>query len=409
MTLLPAPRVRILARRLAPSYCEVRLVRESRDAARDPTGAEAGQPRCGLSLGCFTSGVRAAGSSGGGDGSANLELQRARRVTRRFSITLRYDISDPFIEVPAEGVALQHLSGVKVLVGYRPDGAAAVLTETDHEDDETLHLIESFEKGSDPADDDARLAEFMDVIRTSHRKAANDIVAMLRWVLARPGGAKVVGRRQSARYIVHGKTEWLLLPLRRLAPLAGIRGKVPIDEPWRLFIQNEAGRTEEPLGHLILHEATDQVDTNPRSAIVLMMTALEVGLTLQRKRLPPPTGRVDQALPWEGPENAITGELVDDLKKARRRDPSRWLTIPTWAAERIEGGHKSRNGVVHEGQPPPPRAELLALGRLVQDVLYMLDYQARHDWALQYVGYRAGDDTQQVFGTPVFVVELPED
>jgi hypothetical protein len=335
-------------------------------------------------------------------------VYRQPEMARPFSIVLSYDVPDLFLDVPTDGAAFAHTSGVRVRVGYRPDGTPMALTESDHVDDDLLELIETFESSSEPETDDPRIRTFMDSVRKTHRSAANDIVAILRWTMARPGGARAVGRRLGAHYIVAGDGQLKRLPMRRLAPLAGVRGRVPVDDSWRGLIEAAAVDGEEPLGHLILHEANDQISTHPRSAIVLTMTALEVALNQQLGRLARRSSMRPGALPWEGASHAISGEVGDGIVKAFRREPDRWRTIPSWAAGRIEEGRKRRNGVVHEGKPPPSREDLLALARVVRDALYLLDYQAGHEWALRYVGFLFGDE-EQVFGTPVFIGIMADD
>ena len=329
-------------------------------------------------------------------------------MTRPFAVSFRYDVPDPYVQVPPEGIGFQHPNGVKVLLGYRPDEMPAVLTETDHEDNEVLALIEADVPDSDPAEDDPRLVAFLGDLRERHRTAANDVVATLRWVLARPGGTSVVGRRQSARYLVQGEGTWRPLPIRRLAPQTGIRGRIEVDEDWRRFVQSLAGQSREPIGHVILQEAKALIDSNPRSALVLTMTSLEAGLKEHLSRTVQTSPARATGQPWVGSATTVRGEVGDGIKKAFRRDPTRWIKLPTWAATRIDHGRNARNHTVHYGATPPERAYLMALARVVQDVLYLLDYQAGNDWARQYVGFQQGD-SEQVFGVPVFVVEMAED
>lgn len=329
-----------------------------------------------------------------------------------FLVTLQFDTPDLVMDVPEDGLRFLHPNGVKVLLGYEPGNTPAVMTETDHDDEELLRLIESAKPGTEPSEDDPRISAFMEEVRTSHRRAANDIVSNLRWVVARPGGHKAVGRRQRSDYRVRGG-DWQHLPMRPGVLLTGISGRLRIDDEWRRAIQEATIRGwEEPLAHVILREAKTHIDGSPRSALVIMMTAVETGLKQQANRLPKlkPSGqgKTTKGLPWTGGREAVRGDVGDLLRRVHRIEPTRWINLPNWAATRLDTGRDTRNAVVHEGKQPPGREELLALARLVQDILYLLDYQAGHDWAEQYIGYQHGQG-DMVFGHPVYYGEMSED
>ncbi len=326
-----------------------------------------------------------------------------------FVVALRYEIPDYSIDT-GDGVAVQHPNGVKVLIGHRDDGTPSLLTETDHDDQHGLELMGAFVPQSDAEDDDPELVSFMDEIRHSHRLAAREIVGNLRWLLARPGGHLPVGRRLNGLYRVRGEDEWRPLPMRRGAPTASLMGVIPIDESWRSFIQDSTRRGwSEPVAHVILREARQQVEANPRSATVLVMTALEVGLDQQENRLSWPNRRKPPKKPPPADVlSVIHGDVGHLIRQARGLEQTRWIELPDWAADRIGWGRKTRNAVVHDAAQAPERQRLLELIRTVQDVLYLLDFQAGHDWAKQFVGYPTGD-SEQVFGTLRITAEMSED
>jgi hypothetical protein len=330
-----------------------------------------------------------------------------------FVVAIRYTTPDLALSVPESGVGFLHRSGVKVALGYNADGQPVALTESDHYDPELLRLVTEANPLGEPSNDDPETVRFMDELRRSHRQAAEDIVTVTRWTLLRPGGHRALLNRRNARYRVRGEEEWRILPMRPGAPHTWICGRTNIDETRRQAIQTAAGgEWDEPLAHLILRDAKEQLYSSPRAAVVLTWAALETALRQQLVRLPsPPPGqsRRVHGQPWDGPSDTLHGELVDLFKRAYRRRPDRWLTLPTAAMATLEATREARVEVVHRAGAPPSAQDLHAVVRLAQDVLYMLDYQVGHEWAADYVGYASGMEGDIVIGQPVFAGELPPD
>ncbi len=333
-----------------------------------------------------------------------------------FLVRLAYDSPNYWLSSPSEvGIEVPHPNGTTVGFGYTPKGRPQVLTQSAHDDDALLALIGSWEPTAEPETDPADLRVFAESIRDTHRTAAHDVMGTLRWMLLRPGGRRPVLRRVSARYRSDAMDDWQPFPLRPSAPLGRTLDQVLVTDQWSMAIAAAVAKgSREPLAHELLREAEEALDANPRSSSVLMMAALEAGLDRQPGRIADAhrTGLLARSQRGPAASRPYAGEIHGDigrlLKKAANLELGRWRELPRWTSSKIEAGRLARNSVVHEGANAPPREILLALRRTVQDVLYLLDYQAGEDWAMQYVAFDEHDG-DIIYGTPVFALELGDD
>jgi hypothetical protein len=135
-----------------------------------------------------------------------------------------------------------------------------------------------------------------------------------------------------------------------------------------------------PLGHDLLREAWNIHEANPRSALVIAVSAIEVGLKhfiteqlpqtewlLHNMPSPPIHKLVRDFLPTV-PSGASNGGLVPPLDSALVR-------VVHEAVER-------RNSLVHAGAASIPEEWLLMLFHQARRLLYQLDYHRGHEWAL---------------------------
>lgn len=136
----------------------------------------------------------------------------------------------------------------------------------------------------------------------------------------------------------------------------------------------------EPVAHELLREARDVSRSNPRSAIVIAVAALESGFKRLLTRLvpmaewlamntasPPVVKMLSQYLPLLTPPLTFDGRVVAPPKAAR--------TI-------LNNGVEARNAVVHRGELRLSSRQVDELLSTVADVLYLLDYYGGEAWAL---------------------------
>jgi hypothetical protein len=144
----------------------------------------------------------------------------------------------------------------------------------------------------------------------------------------------------------------------------------------------EAG-VEEPLGRQLFREAWSQVGTNPRSALVIGVTAAEVGLKRLIATLVPETDWLMQEIQTPPIGKILRKFLLTLPLKARRWD-GRPIAPPKQFIGLIEKAVEHRNKVVHTGAPPPRREELAKMLRAIGDLLWYYDvYQGKY-WAINY-------------------------
>lgn len=144
----------------------------------------------------------------------------------------------------------------------------------------------------------------------------------------------------------------------------------------------EAG-AEEPLARQLYREAWSQMGTNPRSALVIGVTAAEVGL----KRL---IGTLIPAADWlvqetqTPPVGKMLRKFLPTLPiKARRLDDGP-ITPPLTLITQIEKAVERRNKIVHVGAPPPNREELAKMLIAISELLWLCDVYTGETWAIKH-------------------------
>jgi hypothetical protein len=145
----------------------------------------------------------------------------------------------------------------------------------------------------------------------------------------------------------------------------------------------EAG-VEEPLGRQLFREAWSQVGTNQRSALVIGVTAAEVGLKRLIATLVPGTNWLMEEIPTP-PVGKILRKFLPTLQvKAKRLDGGP-ITPPSQLIRQIEKAVQYRNDVVHKGAAAPSREELAKMLRAISDILWFFDVYLGEHWAVRHV------------------------
>jgi hypothetical protein len=134
---------------------------------------------------------------------------------------------------------------------------------------------------------------------------------------------------------------------------------------------------EEPLGRQLFREAWQQIEINPRGALVIGVAAAEVGL----KRL------IGTLIPGAKMPSAkkIMRKLLPTLPATARWRDGRPITLPLELIERVEDAFELRNEVVHVGAPPPSQQELASMLRAISDLLWICDVLLGEHWAMKHV------------------------
>ena len=135
----------------------------------------------------------------------------------------------------------------------------------------------------------------------------------------------------------------------------------------------------EPVGHELLREAWNLRDNSPRSALMLGVSALEVGVKAFVSKLVPSS----EWLCFEMPAPPVVKMLQEYLPslpvKLKINDK---VFIPRKIIESLKKAVADRNRVAHKGMTVVNDESLADILMNVQMALYFLDYYAGHPWAV---------------------------
>jgi hypothetical protein len=136
----------------------------------------------------------------------------------------------------------------------------------------------------------------------------------------------------------------------------------------------------EPLGHHLLREARGVWMTNPRSAVVIAVAAIETGLKRLIAELVPDTRWLLESL--QSPDVVKMLRLYLPSLPARLRFNGEVYRPPRYAITTIRKAIEDRNDIAHARPGESLNGkELLDTLDTIGDTLYLFDYYAGHQWA----------------------------
>jgi hypothetical protein len=154
----------------------------------------------------------------------------------------------------------------------------------------------------------------------------------------------------------------------------------------------EAG-AEEPLARQVFREAWEQIGVNPRSALVIGVSAAEVALRgLIGTLIPEAKWLVEEI--QTPPVGKILRKFLPTLPVKARWLDGRSLMPPSKLINQIEKAFALRNDVVHVGVPLPSRRELAIMLRAISDLLWICDIYSGELWAEKHVSPETQRDWQ---------------
>ncbi len=148
-------------------------------------------------------------------------------------------------------------------------------------------------------------------------------------------------------------------------------------EVWELENSNEL------LGHQLLREAVNLGRSSSRSGLLMLATALEVGVKSHISRIVPDTSWLMEKIP-SPPVHKMLRDYVPSIHKARGTDVDFWQKLRR-TLNSVQELVEIRNRVAHSGKVDVGTVDLEKYTATVSDVLYILDVLEGHDWAKHHV------------------------
>lgn len=140
---------------------------------------------------------------------------------------------------------------------------------------------------------------------------------------------------------------------------------------------------DEPLGHSLFREAWRLQKSNPRSSIIMGISALEIGIKECISNLQPETLWLLENSPTP-PLVQILNEYIPKLPfKILNKD--RILLPSKRMIEDVKDGISMRNKLIHTGKIKLNQRKIGGILLTIEDLLWLLDYYKGFEWAIKYI------------------------
>jgi hypothetical protein len=220
-----------------------------------------------------------------------------------------------------------------------------------------------------------RMQDFIRLIRVELAEAATRTTGLLRWRMADEGPYEAI-RTLGALWSFDGD-DWHDLPtafeMRTTASLVP-RISPGIHDDVQAYL--DAG-LEEPLAHKLWRESWQLRGENPRSALLIGMTALEVGVKNYIGRAVAEADWLLEHLPAP-PTHRLLGDYIPTLPPPSEGAPP---TVTPDVRAAIRGAQDLRNVLAHTGKAEVGSDWLEEILRLIRNVLWRLDAASGFAWA----------------------------
>lgn len=214
-------------------------------------------------------------------------------------------------------------------------------------------------------------------------------VKCLRWRLDAPGGHRALGNAKGIMFSLDGQA-WSHMPMS-LGGEARLVTIEPVPDGAVEFIESGVAPVGgEPLGHELLREARARKFADPRSSLLLAVTAAEVGMKEIVSDLCPDTTWLVENLP-SPPVVKMLRELLPILP-AKAAFGEKVLPPSEKALKVLTDAVNMRNRLTHTGRQRIEYEKLDEILTTVQDMLRLLDYYRGYTWALDYMSAESRQD-----------------
>lgn len=139
----------------------------------------------------------------------------------------------------------------------------------------------------------------------------------------------------------------------------------------------------EPLGHQLYREAKEQINENPRSSVLMAISAVEVGIKDCISSIIPGAEWLVGNVP-SPPIIRILSEYIPNLP-CQHKINGKVLPPPKQLLDVLKKGVTIRNDITHRGNPPPKHETIKEILSAVKDTLWLLDFYSGQAWAYEYI------------------------
>ena len=146
------------------------------------------------------------------------------------------------------------------------------------------------------------------------------------------------------------------------------------------FVSLWKGKSDEPLSHELFREAGSLLSSAPRSALLMLASALETGVKSYISQRAPDTQWLLTEM-QSPPIQKMLRKYVPKIIPALTRDLSHWSGLKT-LFDRVEKMFGQRNHLAHRGNLEITDAQLFEYKKDVSDILYVLDFLNGEQWAI---------------------------
>lgn len=220
-----------------------------------------------------------------------------------------------------------------------------------------------------------RMQSFIVRIRDELATAAARTMGLLRWRTADEGPFEAISTRGAFWSLDEIDWHWLPTVFEARATVS----RVPdVTDAIRDDVQAliEAG-TDEPLAHKLWREAWQLRQENPRSALLIAMTALEVGVKNYVGQALPDARWLLQELPAP-PTHRLLADYVPTLPPPNGGSPP---AVERETCDAFRHAQDLRNALAHTGHAAMSAGDLQSLLRRIRTTLWSLDAAAGFSWA----------------------------
>jgi hypothetical protein len=229
----------------------------------------------------------------------------------------------------------------------------------------------------------AAVVAVCDDVRDELFGAASRLVRFLRWRFNRPWPAQPL---RSAELLWSLDAEhWESAPRKSSSPATfGHVGRELTPEGVQIIERVwQGGEVSEPLARQIFLEAYTLADENPRASLVLAVAAAEVAV---KQFAATHSGRESEAwLISKLPSPSIRTLLKDYMPFFTDKRTADGRAVPKQLQSALHQAAEARNDIVHQGESGYDEEQLANVFVAVNDLLYLLDWFAGHDWALAHL------------------------